>query len=288
MLRHSTPSLSGALFGALLVLLPVAASAAPEKAGYTLFQRTPASLLRDLSTDRPDLTESPYTVDAGWWQLESDLAAYTRDHDKSRGADVKASALSFATFNLKAGLTHRIDLQTVIETYTRVRVHDHASGRRERASGFGDITSRLKINLWGNDGGQTAFALMPFIKWPTSRHGLGNDSIEGGLIAPFALELPGGWSCGMMTEVDIVRNESDTGYTAEWVNTITFSRDIAGRLGGYVELATALVRGRDLATFDCGLTYGVSRDIQLDCGANLGLTPATEDLTLFAGLTVRF
>jgi hypothetical protein len=93
---------------------------------------------------------------------------------------------------------------------------------------------------------------------------------------------------GVMTEVDIVRNEADSGHTSEWVNTATFSHDITEKLGGYFEIATTLTHGRDLASFDCGLTYGVTRDVQLDCGANLGLTQATDDFTLFVGASVRF
>ncbi len=278
----------GALVATLTASLPAADAGSPDKSGYTLFNRTPEPQLRDLSTDRPDLTESPYTVDAGWWQLESDLVAYTRDHDKSGGADVKARALSLAAINLKVGLTANIDLQTVIETYTRVKATDRTSGVSAKASGFGDITSRLKINFWGNDGGKTAFALMPFVKWPTNTGGLGNDAIEGGVIAPFAFELPAGWGCGVMTELDLVRNESDTGYTTDWVNTITVSRDLTDKIGFYLELATTLTRGADLASFDCGLTYGATQHVQLDLGANIGLTRATEDLTVFAGVSLRF
>jgi len=260
----------------------------PDKSAYSFSNRTPESQLRELSTDRPDLTESPYTVDAGWWQLEMDMAAYTRDHDKSGGADIQASALSFANINLKVGLTSNIDLQTVIESYTKVRVHDRISGARATVSGFGDITSRLKINFWGNDGGPSAFGLMPFVKWPTNQHGLGNKSVEGGLIVPYAHELPNGWGLGAMTEIDIVRNENDDGYTTDWVNTITVGRDLTEKVGFYVELATAVTHGADLASFDCGVTYGYSKHVQFDVGANLGLTRATEDLTVFAGLSVRF
>ena len=276
-------------FALPLVLASIAKSTpAPDKSAYTAFNRTPESQLRELNTDRPDLTESPFTVDAGWWQLEMDLFSYTRDHDTSGGGDVKASALSFANINLKLGLTSNIDLQTVFEPYTRVRLHDRISGARESRSGFGDITSRLKINFWGNDGGDSAFGLMPFVKWPTNQHGLGNKSVEGGLIVPYAHNLPGGWDLGAMTEIDIVRNESDNGYTTEWVNSVTVGHDIAGKLGGYLELATVLTHGADIATFDVGLTYGVSKHVQFDLGANIGLSRAADDLNLFSGLSVRF
>jgi len=268
--------------------LASAATAVPDKSAYTLFNRTPESQLRELSTDRPDLTESPYTVDAGWAQLEMDVFAYTHDHDKSDGGDVNASALSLANINFKLGLTSHLDLQTVFSTYTRVKAHDRISGARETISGFGDITTRLKINYWGNDGGETAFALMPFIKWPTNQHGLGNKSVEGGLIAPLALELGGGWGMGLMTEFDIVRNESDDGYALDWFNTITVSHDITEKLGGYLELTSTLTRGRDLASFDCGLTYGMNRHVQLDAGVNFGLTRVTEDYTVFTGVSIRF
>jgi hypothetical protein len=41
-----------------------------DKSGYHLFRPTPRELMRELSTDRPDQTESAYTVDAGHVQLE--------------------------------------------------------------------------------------------------------------------------------------------------------------------------------------------------------------------------
>ena len=76
---------------------------------------------------------------------------------------------------------------------------------------------------------------MPFIKAPTNSHGLGNDAVEGGVIFPLAVALPGAWDMGLQTEVDFRRNESNRGSHAEFINSVTFSHDIAGKLGGYVE-----------------------------------------------------
>lgn len=266
----------------------LAEGGAADKSAYSLTNRTPASQLRELSTDRPDLTESPYTVDAGWWQVEMDLAAYTRDRDTANGADVKATALQFANLNVKVGLTSHIDLQTVFEPITRVKVDDRIARTHDKIHGFGDITSRLKINFWGDDDGKTAFALMPFVKWPTSQHGLGNDSVEGGLIAPLAISLPAGWDLGVMTEVDVVRNGADTGYRCDWVNSVTVGHDLAGNVGCYFELATVITEGPEIASFDCGVTYGIGKNVQLDAGANFGLTHAADDLTVFTGVSFRF
>ena len=51
----------------------------PDKTQYHLFNPTPNNLLRDLSPDRPDATESPITVDAGRYQVETSLFDYRRD-----------------------------------------------------------------------------------------------------------------------------------------------------------------------------------------------------------------
>ncbi|HVU18806.1 MAG TPA: transporter [Candidatus Didemnitutus sp.] len=282
------------LLAAFVSLLPLAlaasegTSAPVDKSGYSLFNPTPAEHLRDLSPDRPDLTESPYTVDAGWWQLEMDFVAYSRDHDRADGANVVSTATSFANINLKVGLTSKIDLQTVLSPYTRAIVQDNNSGTRVEATGFGDIETRLKINFWGDDGGESAFGIMPFVKWPTSQHGLGNHSVEGGLILPYAHELPAGFDIGMMTEWDVVRNDDDTGYTSEWVNSVTLGHDLVGKLGCYVELASILKHGPGEAYFDCGLTYGIDKNVQLDAGTSIGLTHSSNDLVLFTGFTVRF
>jgi Putative MetA-pathway of phenol degradation len=84
-----------------------------------------------------------------------------------------------------------VDLQLVVENYIYERVR--ADGVTTRKSGFGDLTTRLKVSLWGNDGGGTAFAVMPFVEFPTNTGGLGNKRVEGGIIFPRAVELPYGW-----------------------------------------------------------------------------------------------
>ena len=47
-------------------------SVPPDKSGYNLFNPTPDEYMREMSPDRPDKTDSPFTVDAGHFQLEMD------------------------------------------------------------------------------------------------------------------------------------------------------------------------------------------------------------------------
>jgi len=258
-------------------------SAGPNKWQYNLFTPTPRALMREMSTDRPDKTESPYTVDAGHFQFEADLVSFGIDSWNADGERV--FGVNVANVNLKAGLYNNMDLQLVVENYVYEQVR--ANGVTERKSGFGDLTTRLKVNLWGNDGGTTAFAVMPFVKFPTNTGGLGNKRVEGGIIFPLAVELPYGWGMGVMTEFDIVYRE-DGGYGPDFINSITFAHDIIGNLAGYVEFFSQLTQGDLIITLDGGLTYALTEDIQLDCGCNFGVTEAADDFNPFVGISMRF
>lgn len=275
----------------VLTLTISSAQAADDKSQYTLFNPTPQNLMREMSTDRPDKTESPYTVDAGHFQFEADLVNFTRNRDTNDGANTKTRAYDVMAINAKAGLLHNLDIQFVVETFKYDKTTDFDVGTTEKKSGFGDITTRLKYNVWGNDGGTTALGIMPFVKFPTNSDDLANDDIEGGVIVPLAVDLGNDWSMGLMTELDINKDEDDSGYHAEYVNSITFGKAITDAMGMYAEFFTSKSsesRSDWANTLDFGMTYGIGDNVQLDAGVNIGVTDAADDLNPFIGATYRF
>lgn len=260
--------------------------ASPDKSGYTLLNPTPVEAMRELSPDRPDKTESPYTVDAGHFQLEMDFVTFT--HDDTDG--VRTETWNVAPVNLKVGLLNNVDLQFIYDDYIHERTRDRV-GTTTTQSGFGDLTPRLKINLWGNDGGETAFALLPFVKVPVNTDRLGNDAVEGGMILPLAVKLPAGWDMGLEAAASCFRNNIGSGYHAEFIQTVTFDHAIIGKLNGYGEFFSDISSEGGpawIGTVDVGLEYLVTENVQLDCGGNFGVTPAADDVNLFTGITVRF
>jgi hypothetical protein len=202
----------------------------PDKSSYNLFNPVPENLMRDLSPDRPDVTESPYTVDAGHYQLEMDFANFT--YDKTDGTTTKA--WDVGDFNFKAGLLNNVDLQLVYDNYLNVHTQD-SSGKSATQSGFGDFTTRLKINLWGNDGGTTAFALLPYITFPTSTDHLENNEVEGGVIFPLAVSLPHDFDLSLETAVSVIENDDNDGYHEEFIASASLDHQIIGKLSGFVE-----------------------------------------------------
>jgi hypothetical protein len=213
------------------------------------------------------------------------------DHDTSGGADFYTEAFAVAPINVKLGLLNNVDIQFVFDTYVHERVEDRTAGTTSNMSGFGDFQTRLKINLWGNDGGTTALGIMPFVKWPLPESGLRNGKTEGGIIVPLSVELPHGWGMGVMTEFDFVRNAANDGYDTEFVNSIAVGHAIYGNLEGYLEFFSLVstAAGADWqGQVGGGFTYGINEDLQLDCGCNFGVTEAAPDFNPFAGVSWRF
>lgn len=253
----------------------------PDKTRFSLINPTPRDLMREMSTDRPDATESPYTVDAGHVQVELSFIDFSRESDASR-----EDAYAYAPVNLKLGLLNNLDLQLVLAPYERIQ----ADGG-EDPSGFGDAQVRLKLNLWGNDAGDTALALMPFVKFPTGDDSLTNDRLEGGLIVPFAVALPADFSLGLMVELDVVRDATDEGYEFDVVHSAVLGRDLIGSLGAFAEYFGVAGTDPDVeyrASFNTGITLGITPDVQLDAGVRIGLTDAAEDFGVFAGISFRY
>ena len=269
------------------VALTDAADEPENKNRYNLFNPTPENLLRELATDRPDKTEGPTTVDAGHCQFEMDFATFT--YDQTSGVQTKN--WNIAAFNIRVGLLNNVELSLIFESYLRQAIEDRSARTMSILSGIGDFITRLKINLWGDDGGHTAFALFPFVKFPKSTGGLGNASVEGGAIFPFSVKLPAKVDMGMETGISFLRNESGGNYHEEFVNSVTFTREIIGKLSGYCEFFSSVPTEHDsewIGTVDLGLTYALTENLQLDCGCNIGVTHAADDINAFSGISIRF
>src|SRR4029450_531618 len=127
-----------------------------DKSQYTLFNPTPIDLRRPYNTDRPSQTDTPYTVDAGVFQIESDVVNWTLDYENG----VRTRTWIVGNSNFKLGLTNWMDLQGFPQFYVNTRTSGPAFGKPVDHDGFGDTTVRLKINLLGNDGGKSAIGFL--------------------------------------------------------------------------------------------------------------------------------
>jgi hypothetical protein len=188
------------IFVAVFALFPnlytYAQTSLPDsgKLVYNIFNPTPKGKMRGMQTDRPDVTESAFSVDAGHFQMEGDAYRFTSNNTSS----IKTRQSYYNLANMKVGLSNSVDLQLVVPFYLQEKSQT-VNGQIDKISGFNDFTFRLKKNVWGNDKGRTALAIMPFVNFQTGKN-VGDRRAEGGIVIPFSMELSDTWSFGTQAQ----------------------------------------------------------------------------------------
>lgn len=279
---------------AAVLMGTLSSAAAEDKSQYSLFNPTPERQMREMTTDRPDMTESPFTVDAGHIQIESNLFAYARSRPDMDGAI--SDTYEFATTNVRIGLTNNTEVNIVWQPYGITSTRLRSPLTTSRDTGMGGIDLRGKINLWGNDSFDTmgsALALLPYISLPTDRkNGISPEHVEGGLIVPLTLKLSDKFDLGLNAGASWIRNDDKAGYHTEYLASAALAYAWTDKLGTYYEVAANFhgddPRGSDVVVLGTGITYAVTDNLQLDAGMNFGVTAASDRFNPFIGISQRF
>ena len=255
---------------------------AQQKQHYSVFKPVPGDSLRDMETDRPDVTESPQTVDAGHFQLETDLIRFQRE----RNSEARMDEYLFNQVNVKLGLTNTTAIQLSLESYV-VKKDFNAHDNSERTSGVGDLTLRLKQNLLGNDKDGFAIALLPYLKFPTS-HADPESQYEGGIIIPMRIKFSNDWKMGLQVEADRLQDDEGMGHHNEILQTISISHPIIKKLDGTIETYyTYEIHEAHFKNYlNAALQYELSKDFLIDGGLNYGLQHDARK-SCFVGLSFR-
>lgn len=223
-----------------------------------------------METDRPDVTESPYTVDAGHIQYESDLFRWEHTDDKGK----RRNQYLFDPFIIKVGVTQRIDFQAGLELY-RLEYHKEHEDPEEHYGNPGSLTFRLKTNIIGNDSGKFAIAIMPYIKAPTNAF-FQHHRLEGGLIIPAEWKISEKLGLGFQEEADVVAEDED--YEVQILQSVVLSYDILDKLKLIGETYCEYHFGDHAIEnyLNCALQFSPLKNFALDCGMLHGLQQGTE------------
>lgn len=222
---------------------------------------------------RGQLTEWPVTVEPGHFLLEVDALTLTLDREPGQ----KYTAFGAGSVFLTTGLTDRWDLQVGAELFLSQKYEN--GGLTDRDSGVGDIYVRTKWRFYEAADTYTSVALLPYVKIPTNSGGVGNDSLEGGLIVPFVTQLTGDFELIAMAKVDFLRNDNDDGYDSYWFGSMAVSHSVTKLAGAYAELAVAKSSGGAPweGTFGAGVTVTVGKLAWWDFAVYHGLSDGAAD-----------
>jgi len=255
----------------------------PIKQRYNLFHPTPKDSLRSFDPDRPNVTESPYTVDAGHVQYEADFLRYQyKTTEESR-----QHAILYNYFNLKLGLTNSLGVQLLIQTYARQQTETLDTHDKTTTAGFGDLTLRLKKNFLGDDG-NIALAVIPYLTFPTNHYD-DHSKYQGGVLVPIAFKLKDDWQLSFQTEGDRLKDDSGNGMHSVFLQSVNighpvFNKNLYAYAETYYEYNLKAHNANNY--FDAALQYGISKSVMVDVGFNLGFQKAA-DHAVFTGIAFR-
>lgn len=239
-----------------------------------------------LCTDRPTKATAVCTVPAGKVQLETDLPNWMRTDTGGSRTDITIHANP----TMKLGLGTNTDLQLNIAPHVHARTR--SGGTVDHIRGGGDLYIRVKQRFTDPDL-PLQIGLVPYVKAPTAKRGIGNREWEGGAVLPVQYSLPKGWTLTFAPELDLLADSDDPGGRhAQLAGAANIGKALSPGLTVYAELWTA--QNYDPAgtvrqySIDAALAWLVSPKLQLDIGGNFGLNRATPDAQLYLGLSTRF
>lgn len=286
---------TGLIIGAAFMPVTPCGARADETSSYTLFDPTPDSKLRTMSTDRPGAAASPFTVDAGHIQVETGLWSYSWDH-WTPDASLTRSQMLFST-NVKLGLTDWAELDAIIPASNSLVTRTPVGlGQSSRISGqgFGDVQIGAKVNVFGNDAGETTgFGLLGYVKIPTAASGLGNDTVEFTLLAPYTFDLPLGFSTTIQPELGLLRNDQKPGYHGDYQLAVEIGHSLFGMETVTGQIGLTLDREGDhnsaeQDTVAPALQWLITPSLQVDGGVTIGIARAATDWNPYVGISFRY
>ncbi len=239
-----------------------------------------------ICTDRPSKATTSCTVPAGDFQLETDLIDWTRQNLDG----VRTDTILYTNPTLKYGLSKHADIEVNIAPYETVRTR-MPDGSVTTDTGIGDLFVRVKQKLTA-DKSKTQISLVGFVKAPTAGSTIGNGRWEGGAVVPVNIPLPFKFTLTTSPEFDVIANQGDDRYHLELINLINLSHAVGKNATLYGEFWTKdsfePMRHSQQYSADVAATYQLTKTLQLDAAAYVGLNAATPALQLYTGVSKRF
>src|ERR1700738_1426465 len=223
----------------------------------------------EISTDRPDVTNSSLVVPAGSLQIENGINSNARDGGRF---------VDGTNTRLRAGIANCLEVLVDVPTY-------FANVRGPEGSGFSDVAPALKWQISPIPGKVDLSAVFG-VALPTGSAGIAGRGAQPYLQFPWSWELRGGWGLsGMLTE--FIRPSDRTRLITE--ATFVIEKKVTERASLFVEyVGDYPENGSPSQLLNSGGLYRLSPNQQVDFHVALGLNHNAPSYIVGIGYSVRF
>lgn len=234
-----------------------------------------------LITDRPDQNEAPELVPRGWIQMEFG-ASRERDVDRSEG--VEKDRFIYHTALWKYGCSENFEIRLISE-YLRELSVSNPQGILNIVTGFGPLTPGCKIFIRHEKGIMPEVGLISHLVLPY----FGEGAFRPDHFLPrfrfcfrhtLSERVRFSYNLGMDWE-----NKDPNGlliYTTVIETSLNRQVSVFGEAYGFIH-----PKGRPDNRLDGGLMWLLTRNMQLDCSAGVGLVERSPDYFVSVGFSMR-
>lgn len=238
-----------------------------------------------IATDRPDVVESSDVVGRGRFQIETSLA-----FERDKSGDIRSRVRSTPTL-LRIGVNDTWELR--LETDGRLRSTVDDTAGRTRDSGYADVALGFKWHMQDGDEatGRPGIAWLVHIDVDSGSAPFRGQGLRPSVRMVAEWELPNDIAVGVMPGLFADRNTDGKRFVGGILAAVA-SKSLTERLRGFAEVAASQLastrNGGNVVTFDAGLAYLLTKDMQLDVAVARGLTKSTPDFAWTVGWSARF
>lgn len=226
-----------------------------------------------IDTDRPDQTESPFTVPARYFQLE---AGFNREN--IHGKDY---SLIYPTLLLKYGMKK---MEFRLETQWHSDYHQ-LTPEPEWTTGIDPLELGFKLALWEEKGWLPKTSLIGGIGIP----GLASKAFHADYIAPaFRFTMQNSIAKHVTLSYNLGAEWDGYSKRPDWIYTVATGFDIGERWYTYLE-AFGFLR-QDIHpqhNLDAGLAYFISNNVKVDVSGGFGISKDSPKNYMAIGFSFR-
>jgi len=256
-----------------------------DKDQYNLFNPTPDNCLRDIAPRFRTTAWNATTLDAGHIQFEAADFIY-QNSDRLFSIRHNQVLNSFAP-TVSVGLLNNVDFHvtpafSVISDTYRNSFGGMRWSKNHTTLNMDSVNLASTINLWGNDGGATAFGIMPVMQVPVT----GGQWI-GGVALPFSVNLPQQFTLSYVPGFYLTTQGATYG---QFEHAVVLDEAFTDKVHGFINF-TAIVTSRSSQDWwgyaGFGASYQLTRNIEAYASMRFGFEGAY-DLAPYAGIAWRF
>ena len=242
------------------------------------FSQEKENILGALITDRPDATESPNTIPAGYIQVET--GTFFKSYEANT---IKTKDFTLNTTLVRIGLLDNLEFRLGWD-FVEGTTHINGNKLNNVTSGFNPLLFGAKVNIASEHGCFPEIGLLGHLYLPFTA---GKDYKPETTGIDFRFSFAHTLSDNASLSYNIGAQWGDDSPEAAYIYTIAYGFGISEKFGAYVELYGDLPENHSSNHFwDAGLTYLISDSVQLDTTVGTSITDG-QDILLSAGISFR-